>query len=80
MFLKEIDSYLDTSVLTKLGLTTERMLACNALFFYQLILPLYDLAMLEIEDDLRLPYFTEVERFTNMSKYERRLGGSYGHK
>ena len=33
-----------------------------------------------IEDDLRLPYYTEVERFTNMSKYESGLGGSYSYK
>ena len=64
----------------KLGLTTKQMLACNVLFFYQLILPLCDLAMSGIENDPRLPYYTEVERFANMSKYESRLGGSYGYK
>ena len=64
----------------KLGLTTERMLACDALFFYQLILLLCDPAMSEIEDDLRLPYYTKVERFANMSKYKSGLGGLHGHK
>ena len=33
-----------------------------------------------IEDDLRLPYYTEVERFTNMPKYESGLGGSHSYK
>ena len=46
------------------------MVTCDALFFYQLILPLYDLAISGIEDDQRLPYYTEVERFANMFKYE----------
>ena len=80
LFPKEIDGCLDASILKKLCLTTERMVIYDILFFYQLILLLCDPVMLEIENDLRLPYYTEVERFANMSAYESGLGGLYGHK
>eukprot|EP00957_Ditylum_brightwellii_P155215 11816341-Ditylum_brightwellii.AAC.1 len=55
------------------------MTSGDALFFYQLILPICNPGMLGIEDDPRLAYYTEVERFTNVSKCESGMGASYGH-
>ncbi len=36
------DIQLDVTFLKKMGLTKQRMLECNASFFYQLILPIVD--------------------------------------
>jgi hypothetical protein len=80
MFPKEMNGCLDANVLKKLGLTKKGMTKCDALFFYQLILPLCDPSQSGIDNDPRRPYYFEVERFTNMSKCESGSGGSYGHK
>jgi hypothetical protein len=39
---------------------------CNALFFYQLLLPIVDPAMSGIDGDTRLVYYKDVARNTNM--------------
>ena len=79
MFPKEMEGSLDVSVLKKLGLTKKRMQSCDAAFFLQLILPFCNPAQSGIEDDPRIAFFTDEEKYTNMSKYESGTGGSYGH-
>jgi hypothetical protein len=49
-----------------MGLTKLRMLECNALFFYQLILPIVNPAMSGIDGDTRIGYYKDVARNTNM--------------
>ena len=44
-----------------------------------MILPVCDPKKSDVIDDPRIPYYTEVEKFTNMSKAESGFGGSYGH-
>ena len=80
MFPKEMDGCLDSDILKKLGLTKSRMEKRDALFFYQLILPICNTEMSGIIDDPRISYYSNVERFTNMNKAESGFGGSYGHK
>jgi hypothetical protein len=79
MFPKEMDGCLDANVLKSLGLNKTRMAQCDAAFFLQLVLPFCHPDESGIENDPRLPFFVEEERFTNMSKYESGKGGSYGH-
>ena len=69
---------LDTEVLKKLGLTKKRMVDHDALFWFQLILPLHDTTK-TVEDDPRMPYFSEVEKFTGFYIWKSGTGGSYGH-
>ena len=47
------------------------------LFFYQLIPPVCDSKKSDVIDNPGIPYYTEVEKFTNMSKAESGIGGSY---
>ena len=49
------------------------------LFFYQLIPPVCDSKKSDVIDNPGIPYYTEVEKFTNMSKAESGIGASYGH-
>jgi hypothetical protein len=42
------------------------MLECNALSFYQLILPIVDPAMSGIDGDTRMGYYKDVARNTNI--------------
>ena len=79
MFPQEMNGSLDGNILRAHGLTKERMLSSAPLFFFQLLLPICDPRRSGIDNDTRLPYYTEVERFTNMSKAESGYGGSYGH-
>jgi hypothetical protein len=66
LFLKDRDIKLDVTFLKKMGLTKQRMLECNALFFYQLILPIVDPNMPGIDSDTRKGYYEDVARNTNM--------------
>ena len=80
MFPKEMDRRLDANVLVKLGLTRRRMETGDAAFFLQLILPFCDPSELGVADDPRKLFFTEEERFTNISKFESGKGSACGHK
>jgi hypothetical protein len=42
------------------------MLECDALFFYQLILPIVDHTLSGIDGDTRMGYYKDVARNTNM--------------
>jgi hypothetical protein len=66
LFPADRDITLDVTFLTKLELTKQRMVECNTLFFYQLLLPIVDPAMSGIEGDTRIGYYEEVTRNTNM--------------
>ena len=79
LFPEEMKGCLDANLLRKLGLTKKRMEETDALFFYQLLLPICDPSKSGVEGDPRKPYYTEVERFTNASKCLSGAGSSYGH-
>lgn len=51
----------------------------QCIFFYQLILPVCNPKKPDVIDDPQIPYYTEVEKFPNMSKGESGIGASYGH-
>jgi hypothetical protein len=55
-------------------LTKKWIVEGDALFFLQLLLPIGDL-----EDNLCLPYYSKVERWTQKYATSIGLGGSYGH-
>jgi hypothetical protein len=71
---------LDEHLLSQLGLTAERMTSCDALFFYQLLLPMCDPTKSGITNDPRKAFYSRVETFTNWYAYSIGLGGSYGHR
>ena len=63
-----------------MGLTKERMVECDALFFYQLLLPMCRVQKSGIDNDPRTSYYDEVETFSNLYAFtELNLGNSYGH-
>ena len=71
---------LDADVLRRLGLTKQRMVDADALFFLQLILPICNPAYSGIDNDPRQPFYTEVLRFSNLYAFQNDLGtGPYGH-
>jgi hypothetical protein len=74
---------LDYVLLKKLGVNKRAIVNCDPLLFYQLILPLGDPRknkLLEGEvRDPRLPYYSEIERFTAKYAAGLGLGGSYSH-
>ncbi len=56
------------------------MVECNALFFYQLLLPIVDPSMSGINDDTRMGYYEEVARNTNLYAFgPKNKGGTRGH-
>lgn len=79
LFPKEMDGNLCPKTLKKLGLTEAKMVDLDALFFLQLILPICDVLKSGIIDDPRLNYYYDVERFTNIAKFNSGMGASYGH-
>ena len=79
LFPEEMKGCLHVDILRKLGLTKKVMQEVDALFFFQLLLLFCDPSKSGLVDDPRKPYCTEVERFTNASKYLSGSGGSYGH-
>ena len=79
---------LDQNILSRLGLTKERMADVNndpnALWFYQLLLPIHHINQAKkiepVEDDPRSPFYCEVSKFTNLYAVgELELGCGYGH-
>lgn len=71
---------LDANILKRLGLTKQRMVETDACFFYQLLLPFCDPAQSGIADDPRMPFYTNVLRFSNLYSFHNNLGsGPYGH-
>ncbi len=80
LFPADRDITLDGTFLKKLGLSKQRMEECDALFFYQLLLPIVDPAMSGIKDDTRMGYYKEVARNTNLYTFgPKNRGGTRGH-
>jgi len=71
---------LDSDTLEKLGLTKERMRNEDALFWYQLLLPIHDTKRSGITDDPRASFYSDVEAYTQSYTTTNGYGGSYGHK
>ena len=74
-----MDGKLDAEILKKLGLNRKRMETGDAAFFLQLVLLFCNPFLSGIQDDLRMPFFMEEERFNNVSKFESGRRGTYGH-
>ena len=69
-------------MLGKLGVDRKVIINCDALLFYQLVLPLGDPRKNKLEGrlkDPRIPFYLEVEEFTNKYAAGMGLDGSYGH-
>ncbi len=80
LFPTDRDVKLDVTFLKKMGLSKQRMLECNALFFYHLILPIVDPVMSGIDGDTRMGYYKDVARITNMYAFGvNNRGGTCGH-
>jgi hypothetical protein len=84
-FPEERKGSLDAEVLSKLGMTSERMLeadgAPDSLFFHQLLLPIIDPVASGIKDDPRKPFYSKVSLFSNLYAIgELGLGNGVGHK
>jgi hypothetical protein len=81
MFPKERKGHLDAGKLRSLGLTKERMKDNDALFFYQLLLPICDPQNSGIEDDGRMGFFHKVTKYTNIYGASCfGMDGTYGHR
>ena len=82
LFPKERSSSLDGDVLLNLGMNAERLKdkqnLPDALFFFQLLLPIGDPSVSEVEDP-RKPFYTEVNHFTNLYRCQQKIGFTYGH-
>ena len=81
MFPSNRKAKLDGALLKKMGLTRKRMVEGDALFFYQLIVPICDPAKSGIEGDPRQAFYTDVSDYSTMYAYgHKKLGPNYGHK
>lgn len=81
LFPEDRDVQLDKDYLRKMGLTKKRMEDCDALFFYQLLLPIVDGTESGIPNDTRLGFYETVARFTNLyAIMAKNRGGTRGHK
>ena len=83
LFPESRSSSLDLDVLLKLGLNEERMAGVDrlpdALFFFQLLLPMCDPTQSGVLSDPRKGYYHKVTRFSNLYKYQAGIGTTYGH-
>ena len=66
LFPEDRDVQLNKDYLRKMGLTKKQMEDCDALFFYQLLLPIVDGTELGISNDVRLGFYKTVTRFINL--------------
>jgi len=81
MFPDDRKGRLNPNLLEKMGLTSERMQECDALFFYQLLLPICDPSKSGVAGDPHRPFYIPVSNFTNRYAYAVwQLDGNYGHK
>ena len=71
---------LDVELLKKLGLTKERVVDCDALFFHQLLLPMCRPSKSGVENDPRKGFYDNVEGYSNAyALSELKMGSTYGH-
>ena len=79
LFPKERRSMLDVNLLKRLGLDETRVKNCDALFFWQLILPIVDPSKSGVKDDPRSAFYTPVAQFSNLYRLQTGIGNGYGH-
>lgn len=71
---------LDESVLREHGLTEERIINDDALFFLQMLLPICDPKKSGIEGNDRMPFYSVLRPHSNTYVFgEKGWGGGYGH-
>ena len=71
---------LDKEILQKFGLTKEKMNMGDALFFFQLLLPICNPKKSGISGDPRIPYYSDVVNHSNLYACSLGLvGGQYSH-
>ena len=71
---------LDADLLRSLGLNKERMVFGDALFFYQLLLPICNPKKSGIANDPRMAFYSDVTNFSNLYACSiGLLGGQYSH-
>ena len=70
---------LDACLLATMGLTHIIMENIDVLFFYQLLMPMCNPVRSGILHDPRLPFYSEVEKFSQLYAIQIDLGGAYGH-
>jgi hypothetical protein len=80
MFLESRKGALDGTLLETLGLTKQRMVQGDALFFNQLLLPMCDPNMSGVEADPQKAFYSKIKTFLNLYAIQIGLGGSYGHR
>ena len=81
LFPDERRGCLDAELLKKMGLTKERMEEGDALFFYQLLLPMCNPKYSGIKDDPRQSFYLDVSNQSNRyAIVDRQLDGNYGHQ
>ena len=80
LFPEDRSAKLDIDYLKKMGLTKERVIECDALFFYQLLVPVCDPKLSGIKDDPRMGFYETVAQCTNTYAYGmKNRGGTRGH-
>ena len=72
--------FLDKKILKKLGITQRVIRERDFLFFYQIMFPLCDTSLSVIREDKWLPYYSEVDKWSNLYDYQIGPDGSYGHR
>ncbi len=68
---------LNADLLATMGLNAKRMKEGDALFFYHLLLPMFDPAKSSIPDAPRKVFYHKLETFSNISAFSIGLVGSY---
>ena len=79
LFPETRNGYLDADMLRRMGMSKKRATNLDALFFYQLLLPICDVSKSGVEDDQRMPFYSKVEEWSNIYALGIGLGGTYGH-
>src|SRR5210317_1896359 len=72
---------MDVEVLKRCGLSSERMINQDAMFWFQILLPFGDPTKSGVAGgDPRLPFYSDVVRFTDIYRAVNGIGGTYGNK
>ena len=69
----------EEKLLKNLGMTQHIIRERESLFFYQLLLPMYDTPLSIIREGKWPLYYYEVEKLSNIYAYHIGLDGSYGY-
>ena len=70
---------LDVDVLKRHGLVRDRV-HTDALFFFQLLFPIAPPSSSGVENDTRMPYYSNLSIFTNMYAFSKGAGSGFGHE